>query len=729
MKKLRLLWVMAAAFMLSLTYTSCDELDGLFDDKKEEASGEEAFFPKAFADKEVAAWYSNTEKEKDKTKTMAVFLFTDKTFVVTKNKVHTDGRYERSIEATGTYVLEGDYKNGTAKVIVLSDNGEAQGEMNIVIENGKLTTDKEEGVFTIQDNAKVPKASDPASGNHNQGGDNNQGGGDQGGGSGAFFPKAYADKSIKAWYSYSGSESGQGFEMKYVASVYFFEDGTYVSTSNIEISGANGESYQRVIAGEGTYRIMEGNLTTGKVSISYGNDKSVIVEIENGQLEAIDDESGEAKIYIKQDNTKVPEPSDPTENGNQGGGDGQDDSDVPAFFPTSFAGKPVIAWYSYAVSNSAETLVEAVFLFTDNTLIFTERKIPSRDDMSEERHIWLRGSYSIITDVDYDNFKADVISDEGRKLNITVTGGSLVLEYHDDMTFKRRQLKDIPDPMDSTDGSGQGGDNGDDNGGEGQSDANLAAWYTSTQTYNNREYTIAIILLEDGTVAFTSTPVPDGSGTLVMTEIMGVGTYTILDGDLTNGTVQIVMYGEPQIFRASNGVVVTVDNGAEMTYFQQDNAKYDGPTDFSDYNGDDNGDDGDDDDDDDGDDFDYSQMKVYFPSEYADKTVAAWYVGMSQDENSNNLEAVFLFSDGTLSVTKSSYYTEPSGKKPEFSETTKGTYRMIEGDFTEGRADVNSKDGSFEVVITDSSMTVMETTFYLMPNEIMSEMTTSGNSK
>ena len=69
--------------MLCFTYTSCEELEGLIDDKKDEkATGEEAFFPKAFADKEVAAWYSWTEKDKDKTKTEAVFLFKDNTFVV-----------------------------------------------------------------------------------------------------------------------------------------------------------------------------------------------------------------------------------------------------------------------------------------------------------------------------------------------------------------------------------------------------------------------------------------------------------------------------------------------------------------------------------------------------------------------------------------------------------------------------------------------------------------------
>ena len=259
--------------MLCFTYTSCEEQEGLIDDKKDEkATGEEAFFPKAFADKEVAAWYSWTEKDKDKTKTEAVFLFKDNTFVVTKNKVHTDGRYERAIEATGTYELtEGDYKNGKARAIVMADNGEAAGVMNVVIEDGHLTTDQGEEVFVIQDNAKVPKASDPDSGNINQGGDNNNNnnnnqGGDQGDGFGAFFPKAYAGKSISAWYSYAGSESEQGFEMKYVAAIYFFGDGTYVATSNVAVSGPTGDSFERTIGTEGGYRIIEGDFNTGKRS-------------------------------------------------------------------------------------------------------------------------------------------------------------------------------------------------------------------------------------------------------------------------------------------------------------------------------------------------------------------------------------------------------------------------------------------------------------------------------
>jgi hypothetical protein len=191
--------------------------------------------------------------------------------------------------------------------------------MNVVIENGKLTTDQGEEVFTIQDNAKVPKAQDPASGdngNNNGGKDNTY---DDNIGSGAFFPKSCSGKSISAWYAHSGSESDEGYEMKYVAAIYFFVDGSFVGTSNVAVSGPTGQSFERTVGAEGSYRIVEGNFNTGKVAITYDKDKTVILEIENGQLKAIDTEDGSVTIYIKQDNTKVPGPSDPTNNGNQGG--------------------------------------------------------------------------------------------------------------------------------------------------------------------------------------------------------------------------------------------------------------------------------------------------------------------------------------------------------------------------------------------------------------------------
>ena len=319
MKKFKFLVGMVAAVMFSLTYTSCDKVEDLVDNSQENVSGDEAFLPKAFADKEVAAWYSWTEKDKDKTKTEAVFLFKDNTFVVTKNKVYSkeDGRSpEREIEAVGQYsLIEGDFTNGKASVVI-SDGR----TMTVVIKDGKLTTEMGDEVFTKQDNAKLPKATDPT-GNNNQGGNNNQNNGME-----AFLPTAFANKTISGWYSYGGKMSDSGYDIKFVAAIYFFDDNTYVATSNMLLSGPNGEYPQRTIVASGSYRIIEGNLNTGKIEITINASTSITVEIENGQLKTI--EEGETVIYTKQDNSKLPEPSEPTENGNQGGGNQGGNGDI-----------------------------------------------------------------------------------------------------------------------------------------------------------------------------------------------------------------------------------------------------------------------------------------------------------------------------------------------------------------------------------------------------------------
>lgn len=713
MKKNGLLWVLASALMLCFTYTSCEEQEGLIDDKKDEkATGEEAFFPKAFADKEVAAWYSWTEKDKDKTKTEAVFLFKDNTFVVTKNKVHTDGRYERAIEATGTYELtEGDYKNGKARAIVMADNGEAAGVMNVVIEDGHLTTDQGEEVFIMQDNAKVPKASDPASGNINQGGNNNQGGNGDVNGDNAFFPKAYAGKSIEAWFAYSGSESGDGFEMKYVAAIYFFVDGSFVATSNVAVSGPTGQSFERSVGAEGSYRIVEGNFNTGKVAITYDKDKTVILEIENGQLKAIDTEDGSVTIYIKQDNTKVPEPSDPINNGNQGGqGGDQGDSDVSAFFPKSYANKTVVAWYSFTLAEGVQTMVEAVFLFDDNTLVVTEHKVfdPSIQPF-DERYICAEGSYQLTGDLE--NGSATVILVPERKVSLSINNSVLTIEGFS-FPYTKRANKDVPDPLDP---SFQGGDNG-----EGDSDAKLVAWYTRSESYNGKEYIIAVVLLDDGTVAFTSTPVVDEStGAVAMTTIMGVGTYRILNGDLTDGTIEIVMYGEPKEFTASNGVVSAMEDGVKMTYTQQNNADYKGSTDFG---GADDGDDDDDDGDDDGDDNGgqggyIGDLDPYFPAQYAEKTVAAWYANLDIDENKCKMQSIFLFTDYSLVSTISKFYSTNDGRDPEYKIEGEGRYEITSGDYENGKAKVTLSDGrTFDATIIDGDLIANESVFSMQPN-------------
>ena len=567
MKKLGLLWVMASALMLCLTYTSCDELDDLLEDS--ETSEGQAFFPSDFASKTVAAWYAYTDKDKDKTKTEAVFLFTDQTFVVTKNKVYSkeDGRSpERGVEAIGTYQLtEGDFDNGKASVII--SDGET---MTVEIKDGKMTTQMGDEVYIRQDNSKLPKASQPS-----------QGGSDDGNALEPFFPKAYANKNINAWYKYSGTMSVEaGYEMKYTAAIYFFKDNTYVATTNALMTTPEGQQIpQRVISRLGQYEIIQGDWTNGKIRITIDEKNSITIELKNGQLSIADLESGgqEVLIYKKQDNTKVPEASEPTENGNQGGGDQSQQG--PAYFPNTYDINKVVAWYSYTESEPAETRVEAVFLLNDGTVLVTEHKIFEQSlQIPDNRNIFLIGSYTLSGN--YDNGTADVIISEGyfevgSKKNITITNGNLVVEYNNNMVYTRRELKDLPEPLEP------------EQGGNGQSEAKLVAWYTHSVVEGGREYTIAIILLDNGTVAFTSTPAPDGSGAMAMTTILGVGTYKIIEGDLTSGTIEIVMFDEPKQFTASNGVVVAIEDGSPVTYFQQDNSKYNGSTNFG--NGDDQG--------------------------------------------------------------------------------------------------------------------------------------------
>ena len=455
MKKFKFLVGMVAAVMFSLTYTSCDKVEDLVDNSQENVSGDEAFLPKAFADKEVAAWYSWTEKDKDKTKTEAVFLFKDNTFVVTKNKVYSkeDGRSpEREIEAVGQYsLIEGDFTNGKASVVI-SDGR----TMTVVIKDGKLTTEMGDEVFTKQDNAKLPKATDPT-GNNNQGGNNNQNNGME-----AFLPTTYANKTISGWYSYGGKMSDSGYDIKFVAAIYFFDDNTYVATSNMLLSGPNGEYPQRTIVASGSYRIIEGNLNTGKIEITINASTSITVEIENGQLKTI--EEGETVIYTKQDNSKLPEPSEPTENGNQGGG--YQDEQGPAFFPNTYDINNVVAWYSYTESEPMETRVEAVFLLKDGTVLVTEHKIFEQSlQMPDERYIFVIGSFTLSGD--YDNGTADVTIidgylEKGSKKNITITNGSLVFEYNNNLVYTRRELKDLPEPLEPRNqGGGNQGGNGD----------------------------------------------------------------------------------------------------------------------------------------------------------------------------------------------------------------------------------------------------------------------------
>ena len=726
MKKTRFLLLLAAVFTLSMVYTSCDDLLDKDSDEQKDANSSSAYLPIEYANKKVAAWYLRTEESDNKTKIEAVFLFQDSSLVVTKAKIYSasDGRKpEYGINAVGRYVItEGDYTNGKAQVGAVAPDGEV---ISFVarIEDGKLYVpmgeDGEDIIFTLMSNSLLPEAYDPSK--DNQGG--NQGGDDQGDGLEAFFPKGYEGKTVKAWFTSFDSFSEQGYELKALTAVYFFTDNSYVATvSMMEGSDQFGKHYTREVGGEGSYRITKGDFTNGTVVFTYVDEEDettseMTIEIKNGQFKIVTTEEGEdgeefyyEEVYVKQDNSKVPQPSDPIDDDDPQGGDDDPGTDVPAFFPKAFADKTVAAWYSWYDSNPYQTMVEAVFMFTDGTLILTEHKVFPKDiQENPERYIHAAGTYTLTGT--YENGTATVILDEDRKITMTIENGKLSIEYNSSMLFTKRDNKDVPQPLDPTDWDDD--DDDDPQGG----DSKLAAWYSGTITQEGIEYTVDIILLSDNTVAFAQTRVAgEDSEYQYVTEIIGVGSYTITSGDFTNGTVVITMFGEPKEFTVSNGMVTVSQDGQTVTYYKQDNSKYGGPTDFSDYGGDD-----------DGDDIDYTKAKAYLPSDFSIRNVAAWYMLADEDDNSVRIEAVFLFIDNTLVSTKTKIYAKSDGRDPKYEVNATGRYEITEGDYTTGKASVTTSDGmSFEAVIVDGTLTAMGENFTKMPNDYLSDLTTNG---
>ena len=721
MKLKGLFAIMAAALMLSMSFTSCEELDGLFDDENE-STDNQAFFPNTYRQRTVAAWYSLTEKEENGTRIEAVFLFDDNSFVTTKSRTYTDGRsQERKILAEGDYTLTGDYENGTAEVKI---NGVPE-PMTVTIENGKMLAMGE--TFTKQNNKKVPKPSEESEGGGGQGG---QGDGGQGDGLEAFFPTAYAGKSVSAWFASSGTEGADGYEIKYVASVYFFVDNTFIATSNMVISGPMGQSTERVISEEGKYRILEGDFNTGKVSLMYEENKSMTVDIVNGQISILDTESGQTAVYTKQDNSKVPQPLDPTDQGQQGGqGDG---SGVEAFFPSSYAGKSLLIWYKYTEVKDNSTKVEAVFLFADGTFVTTKHKVYSKEDgRSPEREIIAEGAYSLISG-DYQDGVLRGILANGETKDITIENGIMKADGDD---FAMQDATELPEPSDPTNNGQQGGGEGDEVPAffpNQFANSTVIAWYSFKEGEPAETRVQAVFLLEGNLAVITQNKVfGESMGMNPERYILDYGKYQLTEGsDYENGSATVILerLGEKRV-TITNGILRV--EGLYGDYTKRDNADVPKPLDPTDQGQQGGEGDGDDDGDGDGDgdsvEFDQSLVKAYLPSDFSSEAIVAWYMYYGEDNNSCRIESVFLFNDNTLIVTKTKIYSKADGRAPEYKVTAKGQYRLTEGsDYENGTASVVTESGTFDVVIEDGIMSAMDLEFALVPNDLLSIMTTNG---
>ncbi|MCM8871678.1 MAG: hypothetical protein NDJ65_00165, partial [Paludibacteraceae bacterium] len=233
---------------------------------------------------------------------------------------------------------------------------------------------------------------------------------------------------------------------------------------------------------------------------------------------------------------------------------------------------------------------------------------------------------------------------------------------------------------------------------EGYSASNVAAWYLYSEVQQDgTKRASAVFLFNNNTILVTYHKIKsDGRE---YKEIDFEGTYQITNGNYDNGTAYV-----PQM-----GMSVTIQNGkmtpmGEETFTKQSNANIPAaskPVDGEIINGGGSGDgDGNG-----GDNGAYAiTPEAYLPSSYASKTIAAWY-GLTEirDTKTRN-QAIFLFNDGSMVVTKSTVYTKADGRNPEYSIEFAGTYEITSGDYSNGAAYV--PEMSMTVTISNGVLSV-----------------------
>ena len=115
--------------------------------------------------------------------------------------------------------------------------------------------------------------------------------------------------------------------------------------------------------------------------------------------------------------------------------------------------------------------------------------------------------------------------------------------------------------------------------------------------------------------------------------------------------------------------------------------------------------------------------------------VGCWYICFEEEMNSDDgtvnsarVEAVYLFNDNNLLVTKTKIYSKADGRDPEYTVTATGRYELSEGStYENGTASVVTEDGkAFIVEIEGGVLTAMDTEFTIFPNDLLNMMTTSG---
>ena len=256
----------------------------------------------------------------------------------------------------------------------------------------------------------------------------------------AYLPNDFADKKVEAWYTFKETQK-DGTQR--VMAVFCFSDGTGVATTyRLKSSGEESKKIEGVFE----YTVESGDYTNGKVSVQMGGSKMEF-EIADGVMTSqfIEHE------LTKQDNSKVPAASKPTENSGNGsesgdnggpsGGSGSvENMDVEAFFPTDCASKTVVAWYLSETERSADQVkIEAAILFDDGTMVVTKHKVKS--DGRETREVEFSGVWALLSG-DYENGDVSI---EGGAMEFTVVNGEMDVQGGH---YVKQKNSDLPEASD-----------------------------------------------------------------------------------------------------------------------------------------------------------------------------------------------------------------------------------------------------------------------------------------
>jgi hypothetical protein len=236
--------------------------------------------------------------------------------------------------------------------------------------------------------------------------------------------------------------------------------------------------------------------------------------------------------------------------------------EVEAFLPSFCADKTVAAWYSVYSETDYKKKIEAVFLFTDSTIVVTKSKVYSQEDGRDpSREVMHEGSYQVL-EGDFDNGALQFLLPGGVSLRARIQDGELTLMA---VTYVRQDNAGIPAPSQLTDVFN----------GKIQAylpafniEINYAAWYQYVVQDEQKTKIEAIFLDADSLMLYTRS-VFYASGRKPAYELLSIGRYIITEGDFTTGKMDLK-------FSEIESYDVTVTDGQmpiqDKTFIKQDMA-------------------------------------------------------------------------------------------------------------------------------------------------------------